>query len=578
VHQFCGQQQTFYAPVQALVCIYYNNNNPTIWKYWPPETLITNCLAMQPQKGTGTTGWTIANCYCCCSCFAYNTMVAVPGGQVAIQEIGVGKKVRSAKLDKGGKPVWSEATVTFSAGVKDGEHPFMVYINHGDDARDLICNADQIFALSSGQLVPAQHLTLHDQLMGEDGRPVKINLVAVGNYTGGIHHISTGSYWAGVADGHLLLADGVVVGDFLLQMNYETLQRSNKVADIGARAVIGTADYNSKHGSLRQGGAHVAFAAEGHAPAGARVELQSGRFAFYTTETTNLYVKGVSMFTDAQAQDILENGKQLALSNPVPKSEIANIFRILKGFYPDFNYYLDWYRMEPNVYSFEEYGEKFIVITGGLARMIGISYEGLMMAVADGLSRFIGLPPKIPSGYVGTGAADYFAFGVVSRAVWYGNSWINSVMPAYTQFQTIFELISPQHAGGDPRDPIEYPSVACRLSAMQSGLAGGALPSCCGGDPVVKIGLQSAAAEPGGVALTLTNPPVEADAIDVANYVTDPEVKIDAATIDEQHNFVVHLKAAFTAGKAYKVTIRNLHNQFGGGVDPNHNSATFNAV
>jgi hypothetical protein len=234
--------------------------------------------------------------------------------------------------------------------------------------------------------------------------------------------------------------------------------------------------------------------------------------------------------------------------------------------------------MEPNVYSFEEYGEKFVVITGGLARMIGLSYEGLMMAVADGLSRFIGLPPKIPSGYVGTGAADYFAFGVVSRAVWYGNSWLNSVMPAFTQLQTIFELISAANAGGDPNDPIEYPSVACRLSAMQSGLAGGPLPECCGGDPVPMIGLQSAKAEAGGVALTMTVAPVENEAVNVANYATDPAVTITEATVDAQYNFIVHLKAAFTAGKSYKVTISNLHNMFGGGVDPNQDSASFKAV
>jgi len=261
----------------------------------------------------------------------------------------------------------------------------------------------------------------------------------------------------------------------------------------------------------------------------------------------------------------------------VPKSEIDNIFHILRGFYPEFDYYLDWYRMEPNVYAFEEYGQKFVVVSGGLARMIGLSYEGLMMAVAHGVSRFIGLPPTTPTGWVGTGAADYFAFGVISRGIWYGNSWINSAMPAFTQIKSIMDLISPANAGGDPNDPVEYPSIACRVSAMSSGLAGGALPECCGGPPVPLIGLLSAAAEPGGVALTFTYAPVANEAVNVANYATDPTVGIKAAVIDKTQNFIVHLEADFTAGESYKVTVSNLHNIFGGGVDPKANSATFTA-
>ncbi|HEX8239723.1 MAG TPA: hypothetical protein VF574_08310 [Allosphingosinicella sp.] len=576
VHAFCGQQQTYYAPVQALVCIYYSNGTPTQWLYWPPDQLITKCLAQQPQKNTGSTGWTVANCYCCCSCFAYNTMIAVPDGTVAIQELKIGNEVRSAKLE-GGKPVWGVDNVTFSAGVAGGNHPAMIYINHGDDSTDLICNADQVLVLADGTLVRAETLTLHDQLMGEDGSPVKINLVAVGNFKGGIHHISTGNYWTGSADGHLLLAGGLVVGDFALQMNYDTLHKSTKPDDHADRPTIGSDDYSEQHAEHQHGTGLIAFASEGRQPAGKQLAVQDGKFHFYGGQLPDLAAKGVSMFTEAQALDILENGQQLALSNPVPKSEIANIFHVLKGFYPEFNYYLDWYRMEPNVYAFEEYGEKFVVVSGGLARMVGLSYEGLMMAVAHGLSRFIGLPPTTPSGYVGTGAADYFAFGVISRGVWYGNSWIGSAMPAFTQLQSLLNLISPANAGGDPRDPVEFPSVACRLSAMQSGLAGGALPECCGGPPVPLIGVQSAAPETGGVALTLSYAPIAQEAVDVANYAADPSVEITKATVDPIQNFIVHLEAKFTAGDSYKVTVSNLHNIFGGGVDPNANSATFTA-
>ena len=79
------------------------------------------------------------------------------------------------------------------------------------------------------------------------------NVVAVGNYVGGIHHISTGQYFTGSADGHLLLADGVVVGDFVLQMNFDGLQSGEKVADLTSRPVIGTDGYNRTHAPQRKG-------------------------------------------------------------------------------------------------------------------------------------------------------------------------------------------------------------------------------------------------------------------------------------------------------------------------------------
>ncbi|BAM92467.1 hedgehog/intein hint domain-containing protein [Bradyrhizobium oligotrophicum S58] len=577
IHQFCGQQQAYYAPVQALVCIYYNNNVPTQWLYWPADQLIVKCMQQVPQKGTGTTGWNVANCYCCCSCFAYNTMIAVPDGMVAIQEIKIGNEVRAAKLVNG-KPQWDNKAVTFSSGMAGGDSPAMVYIHYGDNPTDLICNSDQVFVLSTGEMVRAGKLTIDDKLMGEDGAAVPIHMVALGNYKGGIHHISTGNEWKGSADGHLLLAAGVVAGDFTLQMHFDSLGANLKVKNASLRHEIGSADYAKQHSKLRSGKALLAFSSNGHEPAAHQLAVQNGRFQFYRLAGPDYTTMGVSMFTPEQANDILENGQQLALSNPVPKSEIANIFMILKGFYPEFNYYLDWYAMEPNVHAFEEYGQKFVVVTGGLARMVGLSYEGLMMAVAHGVSRFIGLPPKTPSGYVGTGAADYFGFGVISRAIWYGNSWINSVMPAFTQIQALMGLISPANAGGVPGYPVEYPSISCRLSAIQSGMGGGPLPECCGGPPVPMIGVQSATAEPGGVAITFTYAPIEQEAINVANYATTPSVSITKATVDPEKNFIVHLEAAFKAGTDYKVTVSNLHNIFGGGVDPKADSATFTAI
>lgn len=574
IHAFCGETQAYYAPVQALVCMYYNNGTPTAWKYWPPDQLFYQCQQMIPQKGLGLTGWTIQNCYCCCSCFAYNTMIAVPDGTVAIQDLRVGDQVQAASSSAPGKLDWKPSKVTFSSGVAGGVHPFMVYINHGEGKTDLICNPDQVFMLSTGKLCRAAHLNLADELVDVAGAAVKINMIGVGTYTGGIHHINTDRVWENRPDGHLILADGVVAGDFLLQMNFDALGDLREDDTLESRPMLGTPQYAERHSEKARGEAMIAFSAEGHNPAPLTIGTPTGRFAFYGP-VREIGTKGVSMFTEAQSIDILTNGTQLSLSNPVPQSEIANIFRILKGFYPEFNYYLDWYRMEPNVWAFEEYGQKFVVVSGGLARMVGISYEGLMMAVGHGVSRFVGLPPKTRAGWVGTGAADYFDFGVISRAIWYGNSWLASAMPAFNQLSTIFDLISPANAGGDPNDPVEYPSVACRLGAMQSGMAGGVLPECCGGPPPPQIALQSAKAQPGGARLYLSIAPIPEEGEDIANYVFEPAATVLKATIDSAMNFVVNLDVELASATEYTVTIRNMHNYLGGGVNPDEDSATF---
>lgn len=577
IHAFCAEVKSYYAPVQAMVCMYYQNGTPIQWKYWPPDQIISQCTQMLPQKQQGSTGWTLQNCYCCCSCFAYNTMIAVPDGQVAIQEIRVGDLVQAANIKDAGKLEWQPSRVTFSSGVEGGVHPFMVYINHGEDPHDVICNADQVFMLSTGKLCRAAYLTLKDELVDADGAAVKINMIGVGSYTGGVHHINTDRLWENHIDGHLILADGVVAGDFLLQMNLEAVDAHlREDAAQAVRPMLGTPEYADQHAGKLQGEAMIAFSAEGHTQPLGAVGTPTGRFTFYGP-TRDIGVKGVSMFTEAQSLDILNNGTQLSLSNPVPQSEIANIFRILKGFYPEFNYYLDWYRMEPNVWAFEEYGQKFVMISGGLARMVGLSYEGLMMAVGHGVARYIGLPPTTREGWVATGAADYFDFGVISRAIWYGNSWLPSTLPAFDQLKKIFDLISPENAGGDPNDPAEYPSVACRLSAMQSGMAGGALPECCGGPPAPQIALQSAKSQPGGARLYLSIAPIPEEAENVANYSFEPAATVTKATVDTAMNFVVNLEVELTAGTDYEVTIANMHNYLGGGVNPDQDSAAFKA-
>ncbi|HEX8239724.1 MAG TPA: hypothetical protein VF574_08315 [Allosphingosinicella sp.] len=227
IHRYCMDMPTG-GPVQMIACIYYENNIPQEFKYWPYDQILSKCLAQTPQKGSGDTGWNIANCYCCCGLMGAVPTVALAEGEATMHEVAVGSEVRTARLDSGGKPEWTPAPVTFSAGVASLARSDMVRISHGDEPVDMVCNPDQVLALASGKLVRAAQLTPEDRLMAEDGSPVTINRVAVGEYRGGIHQIAVGDAWNGSADGHLLLTSGVVTGDFTLQINYDSLPESQK--------------------------------------------------------------------------------------------------------------------------------------------------------------------------------------------------------------------------------------------------------------------------------------------------------------------------------------------------------------
>lgn len=568
VHQFCADVQQYYAPVQALLCINHDNaGNPIAWQYFPPKTLAKSCAALGGN-------WYVDNCYCCCSCFAYDTKVAVPGGTEPIQFIPVGAKVLTATVGAGGgapKLAWSPTEVTFSAGVAGGDNPFMVYIAHDDS--DLICTPDQVFMLADGKLTTAAKLVPGDQLVDQDGKPVQIHTVSIGDFKGGVHHIGTTGKFSGDINGHLILAGGVVSGDYLLQVSFDGVDDALKADDHDDRPEIGSDDYQKANSGVKAATAQVVFSTRSDGAQPNQLQLHSGKFKFYRQGGMSLGSHLAALLTDDQSTSLLENTQQLPLSNTVPKSEISNIFAIMRGFYPGYVFYLDWYRMEPNVYAVEQYGEKIVVVTGGLARTIGLSYEGLAMAVAHGLARFMGLPPRNPDGFIGAGAADYYAFGIISRSIWFGNNWVKPTMAAFNQLDKVLSLIAAGPAAGDPNDPIEHPSIECRLEAMQSGFAAGALPTCCGGPQPALIGVEQAQAEPDGVALTLSIAPTSDTAVNSANYTFNPAATIKAVKIDPVKDFIIHVAADLKAGTAYTVTIANLMTLVGDGVDPAHASA-----
>jgi hypothetical protein len=575
-HASCGGQ-AMYQPVAIPVCM----NTATGKALWfPSATFFAQCAA-QGQ------GWGPGICFCCCSCFADETPVATPTGLVRIGQIQKGQDLLVASFaSAGGAPklTWGPKSVAFSAGTAGTAtvQPTMVWLVYGSETHsELICTGDQPLLLDNGKFIQAKKIVPGMKLVDQNGKPVPVVLASIGQYVGGVHHIAIDAQWDNSPDNHLILAGGVVAGDFTMQAGFDQLPASIKADDHDDLPMIGSPEYADTHAqSLDAHPLTVHFTArnaKGSAK-GATAPLQhTGTFTAYRIAGSFGVPDGAaSLLTFEQSKDILMNGQQASLGNPLPQLMFQTIVKQLTGFYPDITFYYDALTPLPNVHAFQEYGKKFVVVTGGLARLVGFNYEGLTMAVGRGIGAFYGGPPKTTSGLAGVGAADFYGFAAVSRNLWQNAPWLTYAMEALKQWQALFDLVKdPANQGGS--DPIYDPSLSCRMGAAQSGLAGGDLPECAGGPPLPKMNLQAANADSlQQVSLTFSVGVARPGSTNAASYSLSPDATITAAAYDPDRNFVIRLTVeGLKAGTDYTVTAKGLQSYLGGSLDPDPATAKF---
>ena len=161
-------------------------------------------------------------------CTAGDTKIATPSGERAISNLRRGDSVLafSAKLETGKLELSSvEAKVTFSDGTQGQNRA--LYISFGSD-KEIICTLDQIFLLSNGKYIVGAKLRPGLDLVDGNGNPVAINSVSMGYYSGIIHNIALDNFKITNPDGHLLLAQGVIIGDYAFQVSFDSLSDSLK--------------------------------------------------------------------------------------------------------------------------------------------------------------------------------------------------------------------------------------------------------------------------------------------------------------------------------------------------------------
>lgn len=155
----------------------------------------------------------------------YGTQIAVPGGQKSIEKFKIGDSVLafSAKLESGSiKVTSSEAKVFFSGGAESSSSTFFVIIM--DVGKEIICSSSQPFLLINGKFTTARSLRPGvDKLVDKDGKPVEIKMIKSMQFRNGVHAIAVNDNQTENSDGHLLLAQGVIIGDYFFQTHFNPL-------------------------------------------------------------------------------------------------------------------------------------------------------------------------------------------------------------------------------------------------------------------------------------------------------------------------------------------------------------------
>lgn len=507
----------------------------------------------------------VGDCWCCCSCFAYNTPIAVAQGTYEfIQDIAEHDMVLVTGPDV---QTWVQKEVTESTGTgPETQVDFMFYITyqHMDggtqDTRYMIVTADHLFLMASGKLKAVQYLIPGDQIRQSNGEVASVVFAVAGQYKGGVHHISVGHFNGTDLNGHLVDANGIVSSDYSVQLYYATNNIPEDVLEPLVTNVlsVGSNQYHARFPSVEA----EQFLADRKAwPKG---------FQPHSRELINVPDTAMRFVTDEQAAEIQANAPMAGYGNGDDLQTVRYLFKLFNAMYPGIIYLVDWSNDVPNAYAWEDWGDKYILVTGGLARVETLQRDGLSLVLSH--------LESYHNGVVCVGPADYNSMYLYMRQVWNGNLFFSVSSAALEQVRTLFSYITT--TGEDPSDICHQPSIDCRLLTMQEGKAMGELPDCANPD---RLGLEVT-----GASVTRFRHKVKVDfnlkldpptAGTIENYSFEPPVTVTAAVVNGKTGKQVVLDVTGLEPKTtYTVKVQNVTSETGIVVDPEHNTASFTTV
>lgn len=412
-------------------------------------------------------------CVCSCSCLAFGTPIQISLTDFkAIEKI----QVNDTILASGKNLKWENKQVIFSQGTTGlSRQKYTVLITYNDTA--LAVTSDHIFLLADNSLIAADRLTTDHKLVTPDGKEVVINSVHIGDYTAGFHHIATSKVLEDDnLTGHLLNTNGVVSGDYSLQLFYrdKSLEKSliNNHSDL---PIVGSIQYVKRYGD-------ACLNAPTTSTDFIRVSENNihdiSEDVFIPSSKTILEIpKDACGFISEEEAEIKSQEEMRAWNDPQSREWTEYLLNFHKTFYPDVIYHLDWADNTVNAYAWIEKGKRHIAIKGGLVRHWSLELEGIALVIAHELSHHYGGVPKFSQGLSCEGQSDYHAVRTIMRNVWFGEQYLTMTDKAIAQMANFFGVSnSPTAPSGSAG--CNHPAGSCRIATYHAAVNLKPKPNC----------------------------------------------------------------------------------------------------
>lgn len=536
---------------------------------WPVNHLVLVC---DPNTGTC--------CNCTCSCLAYNTPVAVSADNtMAIQAFQLNDPVLAR--DNG---EWVEKQVKFSDGTgPDSLQPEMCYLTYEDSGElsVIVCTLDHTFLTQDNKLIRARQLTKGDRIQAANGSMSKIIEYNIKSYTGGVWNIATSNDMPTSLDGHLLNTQGLISGDYAVQLYYNELTKQGLSVSHSERPEFNSRQYQQSliaetaqlaclEGSPKMDIGHFLSAACNPFNKVKRTDLSGG--VYLHLDHTHILdipveVEPQGYFTTEQADYIKRHDTQVEKSVMTLTEWLLST---LHGFYPNIAFIVDYPNRNANAFSFYLDNHPVVLIQGGLLHAEQISWEGTALIIAYCVARFD--DNKVGAdGLNCKPQADNEVPGILTNVFY--PLYPNTIFPALQQIEALFNAI-PEKAD-NPVANCQATTLDCRIKTYQNSMQYIPLPVCAGGDPdfLTVTGAQSDS--PTQVTVDFNAPLNPDEAVVIENYQLDPPTAISKVELVAPENKQVIVSADYGQGLNYRITVQNVRSVTGLTLDPSANSATF---
>lgn len=410
-------------------------------------------------------------CNCKCSCLAYGTPVAVPDGTKAIQTIAMGDEVLAADTNF----QWTAMPVQFSDGTgPNSVQPQMVYVTYGPAAQTIIVTLDHTFLQTGGKLIRANMLSADDTLLDRSGNQIQIVKVELKNYVGGVWNIATLHEQPTSLDGHLIETQGVISGDYAVQLFYDELAKEGLTAT-APENTVGTDGHRAAAGlSPRQ--------SLPEKPLTHLIQTKSAQYG----PSPNVHIhldhsfviappKNSGYLTPTQAAEVRDTILHRTIVESASVPELTRwAFTAFAGFYPDINFVLDWPNANSNAFSLQLDDQKNVLVQGGLLRAMPMGWEATTLLMAYSVNRFRETGPIGADGLMCKPQCDYESIAVLMNVFYplYPNVIVNAV----NQMEALFkDIATKDDIAVDECNPT---TLDCRIETYRNSMAMLPLPDC----------------------------------------------------------------------------------------------------